>query len=926
MSMDGINKLHGLGQSIWYDSIQRRLLKNGEIAALIDGNEIKGMTSNPTIFQKAIAGSHDYDDALTPMAWAGWSAEEIFNQLAIEDIRAAADLFLPLYQKSNRVDGYVSLEVSPYLADDTAKTIDEAVRLWKIVDRPNLMIKIPATIAGIEAIKAAIAAGISVNVTLIFSLDRYEKVIDAYFAGLEQRVSEGKPIDQIASVASFFVSRFDSLTDSLLGKIIAQNPEMANDAKSLLGKGAIANARLAYKLFEDSIASDRFQKLKEKGANYQRPLWASTSTKNPAYRDVVYVEELIAPHTINTVPPQTLIDYRDHGTAKISIQAPYTDSQKVLQGLENLGISIKKVTDQLETEGVQKFSESYKELIDEIEKRRAAVQAELGSLAAPVKARVKALDADAAAQKIASIDPSFWTNDPAGQAEIKKRLGWLDAPKASQALIPGLKSLLADCLDAGYKRMLLLGMGGSSLSPEVLSLTFGSQKNQGMSLIILDSTDPGQVKEAENASPMDETLYIVASKSGTTSEIHAYMEYFWAKAVDAYANNAGQHFIAITDPGSKLESLAQERRFRAVFSADPTVGGRYSALIAFGIVPAVLLGLDLEKYLSHAEEMAAQCQPDVPAGRNPGLVLGAVLGEAALHKQDKITILTDPAVNSLGSWLEQLIAESSGKQGKGMIPVDIEPAAPAKSYGNDRLFVYVRNNGSLDAEIEALRAAGHPAITLQMPDIYFLGSEFFRWEYATGVACAVIGVNAFDQPDVQDNKTRTKDKISAYQKAGSFVQETPIWENENVQIFGQKFPAIDQAKSLPEVVSLFLKQTRSGDYVALNAYLPRNAKNLEQLQAVRKEILLQTGCATTLGFGPRFLHSTGQLHKGGPDSGIFLQITADPVQDIDIPEQGITFGTLEKAQALGDLEALLARDRRAIRVHFKKLQLSDLIA
>ena len=923
MSTDRITHLHELGQSLWYDSIQRRLLENGEIAEMIQRGEIKGMTSNPTIFQKAIAGSDDYEDALKPMAWADWSAESIFYQLAIEDIQTAADLFAPLYQKTNGVDGYVSLEVNPLLAKDTQKTIEEAGRLWKTVNRPNLMIKIPATQEGIKAIQASIAAGINVNVTLIFSLKRYEDVINAYFSGLEERVAQGLPIDRIHSVASFFVSRFDSLADSLLEEIAQKNPARAAEAKALMGKGAIANARLAYHLFESTIATDRYKALQEKGANYQRPLWASTSTKNPAYSDVLYLEELIGPHTVNTVPPSALQAFNDHGEATLTLSRPAEESRKIQEQLEKLGISIDRVTQQLEEEGVRKFSESYRDLLKEIERRSEAVRAELGGLK-NISERIQALENDRFPERIFQHDPTLWTQDPDGQAEVRKRLGWLDAPTKSLALLPELNKLVADVRADGYQRVLLLGMGGSSLAPEVLSRTFDGL--QGLQLSILDSTDPAQVKEAEAAHPVSETLYIVASKSGTTSEVHAYLEYFWQKAVSALGSSkAGEHFIAITDPGSKLIGTAKERRFRAAFLADPEVGGRYSALTAFGLVPAALLGIDVNKLLSQAEKMARQCQGNVPAGRNPGLVLGAILGEAALQGRDKVTLLADSELNAFGSWLEQLIAESSGKQGRGIVPVDIEPLAEPGSYSSDRLFVYLSHNGKLRETVNAIREAGHPTITLSIPDAYRLGTEFYHWEYAIAVACSIIKVNAFDQPDVQDNKTRTKNKIAAYKDSGKFEQETPVWEKDGVQVFGQNLPEFKDAASLAKLVNIFLAQAKAGDYVAINAYLPRNENMLKQLQAVRKKVLTQTGLATTLGFGPRFLHSTGQLHKGGSNQGVFLQITADPDQDLDIPTQGITFGTLEKAQALGDLEALLARGRRAIRVHFSKLNLSDLM-
>jgi transaldolase / glucose-6-phosphate isomerase len=925
--MNNIQKLHALGQSLWYDNIQRGLIESGELEAMIHRGDIRGVTSNPTIFNAAIARSNDYDNALKPMAWAGWNSEDIFYQLAIEDIRAAADLFRPLYEETQGGDGYVSLEVSPYLANDSQGTIAEAKRLWNLVERPNLMVKIPATMAGIPAIRQTIAAGINVNVTLIFSLARYALVMDAYLSGLEDRAAEGLPIGSIASVASFFVSRVDNKVDKQLETIIRAEGEGAETAANLLGKVAIANSRLAYALFRKKFGDERFAKLKEQGARIQRPLWASTSTKNPVYRDVMYVEELIAPDTVNTAPPNTIDLYKDHGEARLSIEGTETDAQQMMNDLEKLGISLDKVTRELEEEGVRSFADSFTDLLETIEKRRVVYQAELGPLQEVVKDQVAKLAEQNFSQRLYEHDATLWVDDHAQQTEIKERLGWLEAPTNSQLLIPTLKKFVQEIQDAGYTHALLLGMGGSSLAPEVLAQTFGPadlEKEFGLDLAVLDSTDPAQVRAAANRSPVEQTLYIVSSKSGTTSEVHAFLNYFWALAEEKLGKKAGEHFIAITDPGTSLEALAHERGFRHVFNADPTVGGRNSALISFGLVPAALIGLDVERFLNQARHMASQCQPGVPAGRNPGLVLGAVLGAAALQGRDKLTILTDPEMDSFGSWLEQLVAESSGKEGKGIVPIDLEPIQKAKNYSKDRLFVYIRTSGRLEDKAERLVQIGSPAPVIEVHDGYQLGAEFFRWEVAVAVACSILGVNSFNQPDVQDSKNRTKAKINQFRETGAIAEGSPIWEGKGGRVYGHAFPDLDQAQNLKEVVDLFVKLAGEGDYIAINAYLPRNQRMLNSLQKLRRSILKDTGHATTLGFGPRFLHSTGQLHKGGANNGVFLQITDQLLKDLVIPTQNMTFGTLESAQALGDLEALLARDRRAIRIHLTTADLEDL--
>jgi transaldolase len=424
--MNNIQKLHALGQSLWYDNIQRGLIESGELEAMIHRGDIRGVTSNPTIFNAAIARSNDYDNALKPMAWSGWNSEDIFYQLAIEDIRAAADLFRPLYEETQGGDGYVSLEVSPYLANDSQGTIAEAKRLWNLVERPNLMVKIPATMAGIPAIRQTIAAGINVNVTLIFSLARYALVMDAYLSGLEDRAAEGLPIGSIASVASFFVSRVDNKVDKQLETIIRAEGEGAETAANLLGKVAIANSRLAYALFRKKFGDERFAKLKEQGARIQRPLWASTSTKNPVYRDVMYVEELIAPDTVNTAPPNTIDLYKDHGEARLSIEGTETDAQQMVDDLEKLGISLDKVTRELEEEGVRSFADSFTDLLETIEKRRVVYQAELGPLQQVVKDQVaKLAEQNLSHNDCTSMTPPFgWTTPPNRPRSRSAWAGW----------------------------------------------------------------------------------------------------------------------------------------------------------------------------------------------------------------------------------------------------------------------------------------------------------------------------------------------------------------------------------------------------------------------------------------------------------------------------------------------------------------------
>ena len=906
-----ISKLTDLGQSLWLDYMERKMLQNGELAGLIVQGDIRGLTSNPSIFNHAIANTNDYDSALIPMSWAGYTDKQILEELMIEDIVNVADLLRPLYDQTKGGDGYVSLEVRPHLAYDTENTIQEAQRLWKLVNRPNLMIKIPGTEPGLLAIRKSIAAGINVNITLLFSVERYKEVMDAYLSGLEDRVNEGKPIDQIHSVASFFVSRIDVKVDKYLEPLTKSSDEKANKARALLGKIAIANARLAYQEFRQVFEGERFRKLQAKGATLQRTLWASTSTKNPDYPDTMYVDELIGEHTVNTVPPKTLNAFRDHGSVQRTIEKDLDETHQQIKALEELGISMKKVTQELEEEGVNAFSESYDSLDTSVKQRREKALLELGSLADAVSERVKQLESEDYVNRFYAKDASLWTDDPKKQEEVGNRMGWLSAPQKGDTIVPELIMFASQVKSAGFTHALLIGMGGSSLASEVISLIFQDQA-PGLKISILDSTDPDQILQAALDHPTSSTLFIISSKSGTTAEVKALFNYFWERARLSLGDKASDHFIAITDPGTPLEELAIEHKFRKIFQADPNVGGRYSALTAFGLVPASLLGIDVLRLISSASWMADECAANKPYGRNPGLVLGAIIGEAALHGKDKLTIIADPEISPFGAWLEQLIAESSGKQGKGILPIDGEVPAKPDIYGKDRLFVYFRRSGKYDQEQKLLLQAGHPVLNQNLEDDYALGSEFFKWEFAIATACAIIGVDAFDQPDVQDSKTRTVNKINYYQKHHSFQEDSPILTDHGVSVGGNIVSGDGQ---LTDLVGEALDSVKPGDYIALNAYLARDTNNETTLQALRSWAREKTHSATTLGFGPRFQHSTGQLHKGGENNGMFLVITSKPKRDIEIPEEGLSFGAMEHGQALGDMEALENRDRKVLHIH-----------
>jgi transaldolase / glucose-6-phosphate isomerase len=926
--MNKIQELAELGQAIWLDYIQRGFIKDGSLQDLIDAG-LRGITSNPTIFEKAIAHSQDYDAQLAVLARQGKTAAEIYLELAIADIQQATDLLRPIYEKTEGADGYVSLEVSPYLANDTNATAREAHELWKRVDRPNLMVKIPATKAGLPAITQSIARGININVTLIFSLERYAEVMAAYIQGLELRLAQGLPVNQIASVASFFVSRVDTKVDRMLDEIIRKEGPHAQLAHSLLGQAAVANARMAYVQFKSVFENDDFQILAAKGARLQRPLWASTSTKNPAYSDILYVQELIGANTVNTLPQETLDHFLDHGKVEPTLEAGLDEVQFVLQSLEEAGVSMAQVTKELEDEGVASFSKSFDALLGSIEAKRQAF-APTRALTEPLRIQLPAFSpAEEALEEMQAqrILPRIWEHDytvwKPSPDEISNRLGWLDIAERLRDEVDALQTFANDLIQEGYTQVLLLGMGGSSLAPTLFARVF-ARSSWGLHLEVLDSTHPEAVRAHQERLDPVRTLFIVSTKSGVTVETLSFFRYFYNWAAQTLgAEHTGEHFIAITDPGSKLVKLAEDYNFRGVWLNDPNIGGRYSALSYFGVLPAALCGVDLARLLGDALAMAQMCGPQTPTRQNPAAQLGAYIGEMAKAGRDKLTFFLSEEIAGFGDWVEQLIAESTGKEGKGILPVVGEAPAPTQAYGDDRFFVHIHLVGdeSQTAAIQNLTTSGFPVVDLQIRDRYNLGGQFFLWELATAIAGQRLGIQPFDQPNVESAKLRARQRVATYKAKGRLPIETALFEQDGIQVFGEE--AIIQATTPEEALAQFLAQSKTGDYISLQAFVEPNVDTENALQALRTRLRDRYHLATTSGFGPRFLHSTGQLHKGDAGRGLFIQYTDQPVHDLPIPnkagdpESSIQFGALVLAQALGDRQALLDACRRVISFHIQ---------
>jgi len=929
--MNPVKELEKHGQAVWLDFLARGFVAKGDLQKLIDTDGVKGVTSNPSIFEKAIGSSDEYDGAIGSALRKGdRPVAELFEILAVEDIQHAADVLRPVYDQLKGADGFVSLEVSPYLAMDTKGTIAEAERLWSDVHRKNLMVKVPATPEGLPAIEHLIGEGISINITLLFSQTVHVEVANAYLAGLEKYVANGGDPSHVASVASFFVSRIDSAVDKQLDEKIARanDPSEKERLTALKGKVAVANAKLAYQEYKRLFSGARWDKLAAKGARPQRLLWASTGTKNKEYSDVLYVEELIGPNTVNTVPPATLDAFRDHGKPRDSLEENIEDARHVLADLEKSGISLDAITTELVKDGVKLFADAADKLYGAVAHKRAEVlgqgidRQKLALGAGIEKAVEKCTEEWRASAKIRRLwqnDKSVWTGE-----DENKWLGWLNS--AAKADIADYEDYAKRVKGQHFTDAVVLGMGGSSLGPEVLAETF-PPKSGFPKLHVLDSTDPAQVRAMENAIDLSKSLFIVSSKSGGTTEPNVMKDYFYARVAETIVTEkAGHRFIAVTDPGSSLEKAATKQGFARIFHGDPSIGGRYSVLSPFGLVPAATAGIDIRTLIKHTLSMQRSCGPDVPPHENPGVQLGLAMGLAGLEGRDKVTILSSKKISDFGAWAEQLIAESTGKDGKGLIPIDGEPLGDPALYGKDRFFIDLRTEGENDAahddKLAALEKAGHPVVRIVMKSIEHIGQEFFRFEMATAVAGSVLGINPFNQPDVEAAKIKTRELTAAFEKSGTLPPETPVMSSAEADLYTDQRNAADLRKAgadgdLGSWLKAHLARTHAGDYVALLAYVERNATHIDALRNMRLAVRDQRHVATCAEFGPRFLHSTGQAYKGGPDSGVFLQITADDAEDLPVPGQKASFGIIKAAQARGDFDVLTERGRRALRVHLK---------
>lgn len=932
--MNTLIKLLEAGQSYWLDNLTREKITSGELKKRVDEQGLRGITSNPSIFNKAITSGSDYDDQITQLVKAGKNPSKIYDALTIKDVQDACDILYPVFEKSNGTDGFVSLEVPPYLARDSEGTMKEVRRLYSAVNKKNCLIKIPGTKEGIPAIEQMLYEAININVTLIFSVERYDEVAQAYINAIARRVAEGKSIDHIISVASVFISRIDVLTDQLLDQYLIPDSENKNTNQThlLSGRAGITTAQICYQQFKNIFSGDIFKKLEKEGAHVQRLLWASTSNKDPLCDDLRYVETLIGKDTINTLPDKTISDFADHGKIKKDAIEELNDLTFSLFGeLKKMGIDISFITQQLENDGIQSFMNDYNKLIINLADKRLKIlgneisiqQISCGKLNEKVKAAYNSIDEKQVARLFFDMDPHLWKNDSKQIKSISQRMGWLSLADHYTKNVNEINAFTKSVIAEGYTHAVVLGMGGSSLCSEVTLQTFDTEKGY-LKLLVLDNTEPAAILDIENKIDIDKTIFIVASKSGNTEETLCFFHYFYQQLINKKKANPGKNFVAITDHDTPLVKVAEQFKFREVFINPPDLGGRYSVLSNFGLVPMALMGINISAVLSSAKQMQNSSDA-VPTVSNPAVSLGVVLGICQKYGRDKVTFILSSSITSFGYWVEQLLAESTGKEGKGLIPIQGETIGSPEDYGNDRIFIHMYlptdDNGADEMKIMTLEEAGHPIVRIKVTDKIALGGEYYRWEVAAAISGIVMSINPFDQPNVEESKKNTHQLLEAWSKDGDFKISEPLLKMENISVFGGKRTkelSKDHYQSIGEIINGFTSMSKPKDYIALLPYFMMTESRTKILHEWRQLLRDDLKVATTLLNGPRYLHSTGQLHKGGPDSGLYIILMGEEEDNLEIPSEKFGFSTLHEAQALGDFRSLDDKGRRIIRINLGK--------
>lgn len=915
-------RIHALGQAIWLQGLRRQLIDSGRVAQLIRDAALGGLTTDFTMLAGCVARGGEYAASLQALVEVDTDAA-MRQRLLAEEAAIAAAALAPVHQASKGVDGFVSVDIDPALAHD-AESMARAVRRLLAADgAANIMPKLPATNSGFAVFETLVADGLPVHVGPVFTVRSALRAAEAFDRGCAG--ADSAP----TAVVSFAVAPIDNLVDQLLHRHIRAAPGDMSGVESLLGGAGIATAKLAWRRLGERRPGG--------GAAGLRVAWTELLSSDPRQPRQHYVEQLVGPETIAIVDMTLLERLLYRGEIQATLGRQVDDAVEMLGELDDLGIDVEEVGSALEAKALRQARAAHQEFAVVVEKAVRAVARDGRTAAARARrgtrwwsARTEIEDALVDTSELArrnavarlwSKDATLWSDDTEAAELIRNRLGWIDVAASPAADPDAMLGFVAE-LEAGeVESIIFLGMGGSSLTTEVCADLFQVDRVR-----VLDSTVPARIRSIAGQVDPARTAVIVASKSGTTVEVRALFDWFYALATPML-DSPGERFAAITDPGTPLEQLAHERSFHRLWLAPPDVGGRFSALTVFGTLPMALMGIDVQGVLNAGRRMAAACAPEVDLAANPAARLAVALRGALEAGRDKLTFINSSRMAGFGRWVEQMIAESTGKEGTGLIPVIDEPEVDIDDYGDDRLFIAVSLRGDdIEAHrrrVGAIAAAGLPLLQFELDDPLEIGAELFRWEAAVALLGGLLGINPFDQPNVQAAKDRTAALLAADREDDRMWDRQPLATDAGWTVFAdierdEELAAGIDGDDLSAWLAAHLGRAEDGDYVALQAFLAPEQEVRELLQELRALIVEQLGVATTLGWGPAFLHSSGQLHKGGPDTGVFLQITADVDEDIEVPGAGYTFARLLRAQSLGDLAALEERGRRIIRVHLRE--------
>lgn len=909
--------LHDLerhGQVVWLSYLRRNLLVDRNFRRLIEEYAVSGVSFDAGLFAHAISGSQEYRAAIERLRARGLSPERILDDLLIEDVCLAAAALREA--RPAELGGWVAVGVPPRHRVSVDAIVSWVALLEEATGSDRVLVKLPASAAGLRAVEGVLAAGHSVYVDQIFGLQQLERTLESHARGLGLRLASGGDFESVRFVAAMHLLRIDVAVDELLRdrrREAVGDPDMV---ESLHGRAAIALGKLAWRRLREWDGEARQAELTAKGARPAWLAWEGTRTLSPARRDVEYLEELIGPRTISVVSRLALGAFRDHGETGATVGRQHEEAREIVDDLRSVGVDPDVLADDLQEAATATREAGGVRMLaalapDATPGPRMTI--EPGELDARVEDLEREADRLGLARRLWERDPTLWPVGVEDPARIRDRLGWLGLPESmSEEALPVLGSRTGD--GDSPVSVILLGMGGSSLGAEACRLAFGKRR-----FVVLDTTVPAGVAAVAARADAAGAIFVVASKSGTTIETRALADYFWERADD---EDRGSRWVAITDPGTPLHELARRRGFQRVWLNPPDVGGRYSVLSYFGLVPMALMGVDIGQVMASATRMAVVSGAEIAAAHNPAIRLGLLLTAALDEGRDKLTLLTSPRLAGLADWIEQLVAESTGKQGRGLVPVSREPLGAPESYGNDRLFVQLCLEDDVEdsAQEEVLRrgqSAGAPVVRIRLADPHELGGEFLRWQLAVATCGALAGFDPFDEPDVSGAKVRTRELLAARDTTLEHP-DPPLAENKLISLHGdgERLGVPDRITEPAEVLRACLRGLEPPEYLAIQAFLSPEEETWHALQGLRALIRDRTGMAATAAWGPRFLHSTGQLHKGGGDRGVFLQLTSAVSGDLAIPGHDYSFGTLARAQALGDYRTLRDAGRRVLQVHF----------